>query len=279
MNRCDPDNRPKWLICKNALFPDMLAIDPLKMPVFEITGSEFSNTEAHTADGISIRFPRITKQRSDKSPNEATSLEELKHLFEASKDGLNLQMLTDGLDDDDIDIKTTLQGGSTPKKRKQESATEAGNSKKTKSTSGDDALTIDKCDIESKNDHNLQLLTDGSHHNDIDIKTTSRDGSTPKKRKQESSTEAGTSKRAKATRNLDTLTIDNNDRRKDEEIFKEIVLYVCDDVRVLCTEELRYFKRWGGDETKNGKKCTHVLHKADSTIETLESARYTFFTN
>lgn len=209
MQRSDPVNRPKWLSCKNALIPDMLSMDPLKMPVFEITGAEFTKSEAHTADGISIRFPRITKQRTDKSPNEATSLNELKHLFEASKDGHNLQMLTDGLDDDEIDIKTTLQGpsSSSPRKRKSDSVACEVAVKKSKTTHGD------------------------------------------------------------------RVTADGNVRHKYDDMFAGICLYVCDDARALCTEELRYFQKWCGDETSNAKKCTHVLHKSTSTEVTLKNAR------
>ena len=46
--------------------------------VWEITGAEFTKSESHTADGISIRFPRCTKMRDDKTWKEATSLPELK---------------------------------------------------------------------------------------------------------------------------------------------------------------------------------------------------------
>ena len=34
--------------------------------------------QVHTADGISIRFPRVTKVRDDKSWKEATDLQRLK---------------------------------------------------------------------------------------------------------------------------------------------------------------------------------------------------------
>lgn len=47
------------------------------MPVWEISGAEFSQAEIHTANGISIRFPRVTKIRSDKDWKTATSLNEL----------------------------------------------------------------------------------------------------------------------------------------------------------------------------------------------------------
>src|SRR5258705_13959430 len=47
------------------------------MPVWEITGAEFTKHEVHTADGISVRFPRVTRIRDDKTWNEATSVKEL----------------------------------------------------------------------------------------------------------------------------------------------------------------------------------------------------------
>jgi hypothetical protein len=40
----------------------------------EITGAEFSASDHHTASRISIRFPRVTKERTDKTPAEATTL-------------------------------------------------------------------------------------------------------------------------------------------------------------------------------------------------------------
>lgn len=47
------------------------------MPVWEIAGAEFSKAEVHTANGISIRFPRVSKIRNDKNWKTATSLTEL----------------------------------------------------------------------------------------------------------------------------------------------------------------------------------------------------------
>lgn len=140
MTRADSDNPPVWLHCKKSLVPDMIAADPQKMPVWEITGAEFSRSEHHTADGISIRFPRITKQRDDKTHREATSLADLNRLFEASKEGANLQMITDGLDsndeaDDAIEIKTKIQGAHVSpsnKRNGQALAAEVVDQKKTK---------------------------------------------------------------------------------------------------------------------------------------------------
>lgn len=46
--------------------------------MWEITGAEFSKSEMHTADGISIRFPRMTRIRDDKDWKSATNLHQLK---------------------------------------------------------------------------------------------------------------------------------------------------------------------------------------------------------
>ncbi|VDN27884.1 unnamed protein product [Cylicostephanus goldi] len=61
----DFDRLPKWLRCSRS--------------------AEFSKSENHTAGGISIRFPRVTRIRDDKDWESATSLAELKKLFETSK--------------------------------------------------------------------------------------------------------------------------------------------------------------------------------------------------
>jgi DNA ligase-3 len=55
------------------------------MPVWEITGAEFTQHEVHTASGISIRFPRVTRIRDDKTWETATSLPELKVRHQAYK--------------------------------------------------------------------------------------------------------------------------------------------------------------------------------------------------
>lgn len=52
--------------------------------MWEVTGFEFTESKAHTAAGISIRFPRLARERTDKGPREATSLKELEALKKAS---------------------------------------------------------------------------------------------------------------------------------------------------------------------------------------------------
>ena len=100
----NPNQVPKWCNISRELVPDFIVIDPKKSPVWEITvldifhldsiqlffsflfqGAEFSKSKQHTANGISIRFPRVTKVREDKTWKEATNLQYLTELFEKSK--------------------------------------------------------------------------------------------------------------------------------------------------------------------------------------------------
>ncbi|CAF0763628.1 unnamed protein product [Brachionus calyciflorus] len=76
---------PDWLVVNKSMIPDFVVKDPKKSPVWELTGAEFSKSDSHTADGISIRFPRITRFRDDKTWKEATSLQRLRTLYEISK--------------------------------------------------------------------------------------------------------------------------------------------------------------------------------------------------
>ncbi|EDW97093.2 DNA ligase 3 [Drosophila yakuba] len=126
--RADANAMPSWLLCSKSLVPDVLAKDPLEMPVWEITGAEFTKSDAHTASGISIRFPRITRRRSDKSTKEATDLAHLEDLFEASKKNVNVDLLLANCSKDEkpIDIK------STPQKEKNLNGNRSSSSKKLK---------------------------------------------------------------------------------------------------------------------------------------------------
>lgn len=94
MEKCDSNSKiPDWIKMNRTMIPNALAKDPFKMPVLEVEGAEFTKSDVHTACSISIRFPRIVKIRDDKSPKEATNLEELLHLFEESKSGIHLDKL------------------------------------------------------------------------------------------------------------------------------------------------------------------------------------------
>ncbi|BES96201.1 DNA ligase [Nesidiocoris tenuis] len=82
----DPSLVPRWLKCTKTMIPDFVAKDPKDQPVWEITGAELTKNVVHTADGISVRFPRVTRIRDDKDWSTATSLAELKVIFQKSKD-------------------------------------------------------------------------------------------------------------------------------------------------------------------------------------------------
>ncbi|XP_058794597.1 DNA ligase 3 isoform X2 [Phymastichus coffea] len=84
---------PRWLKANKPMIPDFVARDPKKQPVWEITGAEFTNQGVHTADGISIRFPRVTRIRDDKDWQTATNLQELRVLFNRSSESVDYSLL------------------------------------------------------------------------------------------------------------------------------------------------------------------------------------------
>ena len=88
----DASKVPSWLICERAMTPDFVSVDPHNSPVWEISGAEFSKTTRHTANGISIRFPRVTKIRDDKTWREATDLQRLVQLFNKSKEHTDINV-------------------------------------------------------------------------------------------------------------------------------------------------------------------------------------------
>lgn len=57
----------------------------LRAPVWEIVGAEFSDSNHHTANKLSIRFPRVVRIRDDKDWEGHTNLEEFVKIKEASK--------------------------------------------------------------------------------------------------------------------------------------------------------------------------------------------------
>ncbi|XP_061155733.1 DNA ligase 3 isoform X1 [Syngnathus typhle] len=88
----DPGKIPSWLKIVKNYYPDFLIRSPEDAPVWEITGAEFSKSEMHTADGISIRFPRMTRVRDDKDWKSATNLPQLKELYRVSKENSDFQV-------------------------------------------------------------------------------------------------------------------------------------------------------------------------------------------
>ncbi|AYC44686.1 DNA ligase-like protein [Moosepox virus GoldyGopher14] len=80
----EPDKIPKWLSVNKIYYPDFVVKDPRSAPVWEIVGSGFTKSQYHTADGISIRFPRCQRIRNDKNWISATNLNQLRELYKKS---------------------------------------------------------------------------------------------------------------------------------------------------------------------------------------------------
>ncbi|XP_072763231.1 DNA ligase 3 isoform X2 [Anoplolepis gracilipes] len=110
----DVEKVPSWLYAKKPMVPDFVARDPKKQPVWEITGAEFTNQGVHTADGISIRFPRVTRIRHDKDWSTATSLNELRELFEKKPDSVDFSHLL--ADVEDVPRKRSPDPATSPRK-------------------------------------------------------------------------------------------------------------------------------------------------------------------
>ncbi|CAL8364491.1 unnamed protein product [Lota lota] len=109
----EPSKIPGWMKIVKNYYPDFIIRDPQKAPVWEITGAEFSKSEMHTADGISIRFPRMTRVRDDKDWKTATNLPQLKELFRISKENTDFEV-TAGPSQSNDDKGSSGSGGNSP---------------------------------------------------------------------------------------------------------------------------------------------------------------------
>ncbi|XP_030601943.1 DNA ligase 3 [Archocentrus centrarchus] len=119
----DPSKIPSWLKIIKNYYPDFIIRDPEKAPVWEITGAEFSKSEMHTADGISIRFPRMTRIRDDKDWKSATNLHQLKELFRISKENCDFKVTAGpSASNDDKGSSGGDSGGSSPSSSSHKSA-------------------------------------------------------------------------------------------------------------------------------------------------------------
>ncbi|XP_064610448.1 DNA ligase 3-like [Liolophura sinensis] len=141
---------PDWLKINKTVIPDFVVADPKTAPVWEITGAEFSKSESHTAGGISIRFPRLTKFRDDKDWKEATNLPRLKELFKQSKETSDFPNLAKGRkgkfakkeetnkssDDDIMEIDPSESNLSSPQKTPRKESMSSNNSTPAKAKNG-----------------------------------------------------------------------------------------------------------------------------------------------
>ncbi|XP_062341301.1 DNA ligase 3 [Osmerus eperlanus] len=112
----EPSKIPGWLKIIKNYYPDFIIRDPETAPVWEITGAEFSKSEMHTADGISIRFPRCTRIRDDKDWKTATNLHQLRELYRISKENCDFEVTagTSKANDDKSSSGGDSRSGSPP---------------------------------------------------------------------------------------------------------------------------------------------------------------------
>eukprot|EP00794_Sanderia_malayensis_P006365 gene6365-7097_t len=138
---------PSWLDVKRSLVPDFIVEDPKKAPVWEITGAEFSKSNTHTANGISIRFPRVTKIRDDKDWQTATDLPTLQQLFDNSKttsDDVVMPELDDKKNETEIDPNKGEKLASESTKKKPLSFEKTSKKRKSDESNEDEATLAKK---------------------------------------------------------------------------------------------------------------------------------------
>lgn len=83
LGKIESKGKPKEYEVHKDLEPDFWVLPKL---VVEIAADEITKSPKHTAE-LALRFPRLIKFRDDKSPSEATTLTELKHLYKLQKKG------------------------------------------------------------------------------------------------------------------------------------------------------------------------------------------------
>lgn len=82
------------------------------------TGTELTKANIHTAEGISVRFPRVTRIRDDKDWQTATNLEELVKLYKTSKENTDVSLLNKLAATADSDEPPAKKVKESPKKDK-----------------------------------------------------------------------------------------------------------------------------------------------------------------
>lgn len=250
MERSDGKQVPTWFLCNKPLIPDFIAKDPKVMPVWEITGAEFTKSGEHTASGISIRFPRITRLRDDKTAEQANDLELLEKLYEASKNNVNVDLLIKGCEDDDtedkVQINSKLNLQKTPKKAiKTEDNNSPNSSKKIKveTPSSSTRKRQVKDDEEMPSSQKKKIKTEPLDKKKISKKQLTLLDSAFK-----------TTKPIKQEEPEPEIKIE-----KESNLFKNITAYFVNAKK--CSEVIKKFKANGGIFSSDSKQADIVFHE------------------
>lgn len=208
----DPSLVPKWMKANKPMIPDFVARDPKNQPVWEITGAEFTNQGVHTADGISIRFPRVTRIRSDKNWETATNLNELRNLFKTSTESTDFSLL----------LASTSKDSSEESKK---SKTTAKKEKKTKTDSKGTGTLDVFMKREIKNEPNSPEKSPKKRQKIEKVKLSVN------ARIEDSFIDTSDEEKCeeKIKQELDTITSDDGDNLKVKKVKKEVDKYEIDD--------------------------------------------------
>ncbi|XP_052447847.1 DNA ligase 3 [Carassius gibelio] len=164
----DPSKIPGWLKIVKNYYPDFVIRDPGKAPVWEITGAEFSKSEMHTADGISIRFPRCTRMRDDKDWKTATNLQQLKELYRISKENCDFEV-TAGPSKSSRNDKSSSggeSGGSSPSASSTAIKTKNGHTPKAKAVKTESSSPAVKRKLPTEKQDAKKIKTEPVHSNE-----------------------------------------------------------------------------------------------------------------
>lgn len=247
---------PDWIQLTSTMIPDAIAKDPMKMPVFEVTGAEFTESTTHTA--ISIRFPRITKVRDDKSPDQATNLKELLHLYQESKSGVNLDELNKLKTKDSSESKVKVTSITT----NLSTTSKAGNLKRksSESDSGEDQET--KVKVAKMQDADVALegevLLKRGNPEDSLKKEPNANG----KRKSDNGSQEDEcpSKKVKVA-------------NTSESIFDDFLLFMTADIKEKFSDETDEFVSKGGKITNDSRAADLVLYDCKEFNGDIQSLR------
>ncbi|KAJ8980791.1 hypothetical protein NQ317_004793 [Molorchus minor] len=180
----DSSKVPSWLNCTKMMVPDFVARDPKAQPVWEITGAEFTQHDVHTADGISIRFPRVTRIRDDKCWKTATNVQELQQLYKSSKESTDVSLLTKDIkdvgetskDDEEPVVKKRKKDVKKEKKTIQKNESSPKQEKRNKADLFDskevDRDKNEENELDLNNTSVKQLAANNNYCNDIQMEST-----------------------------------------------------------------------------------------------------------
>jgi len=86
LNAIKVSQQPKeYIDVSKLLIPDVWVVPKI---VVELAGDDLTKSSNHGA-GIAVRFPRLVRIRTDKSPPQATTVEEVEEMYKSQNPRIN----------------------------------------------------------------------------------------------------------------------------------------------------------------------------------------------